>query len=365
MDRIDPWRVDWIFLATALAIIGLGLPFLRSSASSGDFARQMVWLAIGLAAMAFFSLADYHRWIRLAYWIFAAATLLLLLVLQAPAINNAHRYLRLGPIGTQPSEAFKFALIIALARHLGKRENQHMMQGLVIPFLLTLAPLYLILRQPDLGTAITIPPILFAMLWMSGARFSHLLSAVLLGLASAWPMWEYGMRAYQKARIYAFLDPEKFESAEAYQLLMSLSAIGASGIFGQGLGNGIVTELDLLPEKHNDFIFGVIAEEGGLAAAATMIILFLILALIGLQISANAPDRFGRLLAAGVSAIIGWQAMLNIYIVTGLLPTTGITLPLVSYGGSSLVVTCAMIGIVLNVSQSRPTLDKMENPDKI
>ncbi|MDR1535940.1 MAG: FtsW/RodA/SpoVE family cell cycle protein [Planctomycetota bacterium] len=365
MKRIDFWRLDWIFLATALTIIGLGLPFLRSSASSGDFTRQIVWLAIGLTTMAFFVLADYHYWIRFAYWIFGAALLLLLVVLRAPAINNAHSYLRLGPIGMQPAEFFKLALIMALARHLGKRENQHMLQGLIIPFLLTLFPLYLIMRQPDLGTALTIPPILFATLWMSGARFSHLGSAILLGSALAWPMWEYGMQPYQKNRIYAFLNPERFESAEAYQLLMSLSAIGASGVFGQGLGNGVITELDLLPEKHNDFIFGVVAEEGGFAAAGAMLLLFLVLTLIGFHISANAPDRFGRLLAAGISAIIGWQAILNIYVVTGLFPTTGVTLPLVSYGGSSLVVTCAMIGIVLNVSQSGPTLDKMENPDKI
>ncbi|MDR2390559.1 MAG: FtsW/RodA/SpoVE family cell cycle protein [Planctomycetota bacterium] len=365
MRKIDPWRVDWEFLAAALAVIALGLPFLRSSASSADFVRQIVWLAFGLAAMIVFALVDHHRWMRFAYWGYAASLLLLIVVLRAPPINNAHSYLRFGPIGMQPSELLKLTLILALARHLGKRENQRMPQGLILPFLITLAPLYLILRQPDLGTALTIPPILLVMLWMSGARFSHLFSGILLGLASIWPLWEYVMRPYQKARIYAFLDPERYETAEAYQLLMSLAAIGSSGVFGQGLGNGIINELDLLPEKHNDFIFGVIAEEGGWVAAAGMILLFLVLTLIGFHISVNAQDRFGRLLAAGAATIIGWQAVLNIYVVTGLLPTTGVTLPLVSYGGSSMVVTCALIGLVLNVSQSSPKLEKMENPDKI
>ena len=365
MGKVDFWRVDWLFLAAALAIIGLGLPYLRSSATPADFNRQLVWLAVGLAAMAFFFLVDFHFWIRWAYWIYAGSVGLLLLVLFLPAINNARSYIRVGPVGMQPSELFKLALILALARHLGKRENQHMLHGLIVPFLLTLTPLFLILRQPDLGTAITIPPILFVCLWASGARFSHLFSAVLLGLASLWPLWHYGMHAYQKTRIYAFLEPERFESNEAYQLIMSLTAIGSGGMSGLGLGNGVITDLNLLPEKHNDFIFGVIAEEGGFAVSCTMILLFLVLALMGFHIAGAAADRFGRLAATGVAVIIGWQAILNIYVVTGLFPTTGVTLPLVSYGGSSLVVTCAMIGLVLNVSQIRPTLDKIENPDRI
>lgn len=366
MGRIDPWRVDWVFLIVALTIIGLGLPFLKSSATPGDFNKQLIWLAVGLAAMGVFACIDYHLWIKLAYWFYAASIALLLLVLFLPAINNAHSYIRLGPVGMQPSELFKLALIMALARHLGKRENQHMLHGLIIPFALTLCPVFLILKQPDLGTSITIPPILFACLWASGARFSHLFGAVTLGLASLWPLWNYGgMREYQKRRIYAFFEPEKYESTEAFQLLMSLTAIGSGGLSGMGLGNGVITDRNLLPEKHNDFIFGVISEEGGFAVSATMILLFLMLSLIGLHIAWSAVDRFGRLLATGIAAIIGWQTILNIYVVTGLFPTTGVTLPLVSYGGSSLVVTCAMIGIVLNVSQARPTLDKLENFDRV
>lgn len=357
--------MEWLFLVVALAVIGLGLPFLRSSASSGDFIRQMVWLGVGLGALIFFASVDYHFWIRWAYHLYALALALLIAVFFFRPINNAYSYIRIGTLGMQPAELFKLALIMALARHLGKRENQHLLHGLIIPCLLTLVPLALILKQPDLGTAMTIPPVLFVALWVSGARFLHLAGAVLLGLAAAPPMWLYGLKPYQKARIHAFLEPEKFESAEAYQLLMSLTAIGSGGISGLGLGNGVITELDLLPEKHNDFIFGVIAEEGGFAVSGTLILLFLLFCLIGLHIAANASDRFGRLLAAGVAVIIGWQAALNIYVVTGLLPTTGVTLPLVSYGGSSLVVTCAMVGMVLNVSQARPTLDKLENPDRI
>ncbi len=365
MGRIDWLRMEWAFLLVGLGIIGLGLPFLKSSATPADFTKQVVWLAVGLAALLFFAMVDYHFWIKWAYWIYAGAVGLLLVVLFSPAINNAHSYLRIGPVGMQPSELFKLALILSLARHLGKRENQHLLQGLVIPFALTLGPMFLILKQPDLGTALTIPPILFTTLWASGARFTHLFSAILLGLASIYPMWRYGMKPYQKARIYAFFDPERYESSEAYQLLMSLTAIGSGGVSGLGLGNGVITDLNLLPEKHNDFIFGVIAEEGGFVVSATLIALFLLFTIIGLHIAWAASDRFGRLLATGVAVIIGWQAALNIYVVTGLFPTTGVTLPLVSYGGSSLVVSCSMIGLVLNVSQSRPTLDKLENPNKI
>ena len=354
MGRIDFWKLDWIYLASALAIIGLGLPFLYSSASTSDFNRQLVWLAVAVAAMFFFVMVDFRVWIARAYWIYAVSGCLLVVVLFAPAINNANSYLRLGPVGMQPSELFKLALILALARHLGKRENQHLLQGLIIPFALTLLPLFLILKQPDLGTAMTIPPILFAMLWASGARFFHLGSAVMLGLASLWPLWEYGMRPYQKTRVYAFLQPELYESAEAYQMLMSLTAIGSGGVSGQGLGNGVITDLDLLPEKHNDFIFGVIAEEGGMAAAGSIILLFLLLTLIGLHIANSCKSKSGSLIAVGASVILGWQALLNIYVVTGLFPTTGVTLPFVSYGGSSLVVSCSLVGLVLNVSQAPP-----------
>lgn len=354
MDRLDFWKFDWVFMFAALAIVALGLPFLRSSASAGVFNRQLAWLAIGLFAMFMFIFVDYRFWIRWAYWLYAGSVALLVAVLFFPPINNARSYMRFGPVGVQPSELFKLALIVALARHLGKRENQHLVQGLVIPFLLTLGPVLLVFIQPDLGTSLTIPPILFAMLWASGARLAHLGSVVALGLASLWPLWRYGMHPYQKVRIYAFLDPERYETAAAYQMLMSLTAIGSGGISGRGLGNGVITDLDLLPEKHNDFIFGVIAEEGGIAAAGSVILLYLVLTLVGLHIGATANGRSGGLIAVGVSTLIGWQALLNVFVVTGMLPTTGVTLPLVSYGGSSLVVTFAMVGLALNVSQSAP-----------
>lgn len=361
LARIDPWRLDWIFALTAMAIMGLGLPFLRSSATGADFHRQLIWLALGLAAMLFCALVDYRLWIANAYWLYAISAAFLVGVLFTAPVNGARSYIRLGSVGMQPAELFKLTLIIALARHLGKRENQHLLQGLVIPFALTLCPLALILRQPDLGTALTIPPVVFAMLWASGARFKHLAGIIGMGLASLWPLWEYGMHGYQKTRIYAFFDPERYEAAEAYQLLMSLAAIGSGGTSGQGLGNGVMTDLDLLPEKHNDFIFGVVAEEGGLAAAGSMILLFLVLILISLHIAWQARELPGRLVAVGVATIIGWQAVLNIYVVTGLFPTTGVTLPLVSYGGSSMIVTCAMVGVVLNVSQSRPGIRIRDN----
>ncbi|MDR1611372.1 MAG: FtsW/RodA/SpoVE family cell cycle protein [Planctomycetota bacterium] len=352
MVKLDLWKFDWFFMIAALAIAALGLPFLKSSATAADFNRQLVWFAISIFAMLFFIAVDFMIWIKYAYWIYAGTVLFLVLVLFLPPINNARSFIRFGPIGMQPSELFKLALIVALARHLGKRDDQRRPRGLIIPFILTLAPLFLILRQPDLGTALTIPPILLAMLWASGARFPHLAATILLGLASAWPLWRYIMRPYQKARILAFLNPENYETAEAYQMLMSLAAIGSGGFMGHGLGNGVITDLDLLPEKHNDFIFGVIAEEGGLAAAGSLILLYLILVLVGLHIAATAGSKFGRLAATGVAASIGWQATLNIFVVTGMFPTTGVTLPLVSYGGSSLLVTFSMIGMALNVSQS-------------
>lgn len=358
---LDLWRIDWIFLCAALAIIGLGLPFMHSAATEVDFQRQLVWIAVGLTALIAFAMIDYRFWIAWAYWFYALSVTLLVFVLFTPAVNNSNRFFRLGPIGMQPSELFKLAIIIALAHHLGKRDNQDTVPGLVIPFLITLLPLGLIMRQPDLGTAMIIPPILLAMLLVSGARPLHICTTIAAGTISAVPMWLWIMKPYQKARVLAFLDPERFESAEAYQMLMSLAAIGSGGISGQGLGNGVITDLDLLPEKHNDFIFGVVAEEGGLAASGSLLLLFLIITLSGFYIAGRIRDPAGRLLATGISSILGLQSLLNIGIVTGMLPTTGMTLPMVSYGGSSMIVSCAMLGLLINVGQAKPDISYRES----
>ncbi len=355
-------RLDWIVLLATLAIAVIGLTYLWS-ASPASFARQIQWLVLGLAVMTVMLVIPYQRLLAHAYEIYLGGLSLLLLVLALPPTRGAHSWITVPglPINIQPSEIMKLCLILILARHLMRKETQTTLKGLITPFALTLLPMALILKQPDLGTGILLPPLLFCIVFASGARLWHLLDIGACGLLSAVPMWLYVLKAYQKRRILAFLDPERYEADEAYQLLISLRAIGSGGIFGQGLGNGTQNSLDLLPDKHTDFIFGVIAEEGGLVVGAMLLGLYLLLVCAGLHIARKTREPGGRLIAAGVSSILGIQVLINIGVVTVLLPTTGITLPLASYGGSSLMVTFAMIGLLLNVGASRPIVIERES----
>lgn len=348
-------RIDWVVLLAVLGTVVLGLVFLQS-ASPEAFRKQIIFLAVGLTVLFATLLVDYDWLLDHAYLFYALVMALLVVVFFMPSVNNAHSWIRIPgvPFSIQPSELMKPALILALAAHLRHRETQATLKGLVVPFLLTLVPMAMILKQPDLGTAILLPPVLFVVIFASGARVLHLAAIALTGAACTVPMWLYVMKAFQKRRILAWLDPERYETREAFQLTMSLIAIGSGGLYGEGLGQGSANALDLLPEKHNDFIFGVIAEEGGFVAGAGLMLLYMIVVLGGFNIAHNCREPGGRLIATGCAAMLGTQVLVNIGVVTAMLPTTGITLPLVSYGGSSLIVTLMLVGLMLNVGASRP-----------
>jgi rod shape determining protein RodA len=348
-------RFDWLVLLSALGVTGMSLPYMYS-ASPQHFQKQLVWVALGVAAMLLMLAVDYRTLLRYAYDIYGGALALLILVLLLPQVRGARSWIALPGLGfnIQPTELMKFALVLVLAKNLMHRETQSTLRGLVAPFVLTLIPMALILKQPDLGSAILLPPLLFAVVFASGANAFHLISIALAGAASTVPMWMFVMKQYQKNRILAFLSPEKYEAREAYQLIMSLIAIGSGSLLGEGLGNGTLTELDLLPDKHTDFIFGVIAEEGGFVAVGILISLYLLLMLGGFRVASARKEPGGRLIATGCAALLGSQALVNIGVVTALLPTTGITLPLVSYGGSSMIISFCLIGLLLNVGASQP-----------
>ncbi len=348
-------RLDWVLLSAACGVIGAGLPYLHS-ASPESFSRQLLWIALGLMAMVATLQVDYRWLLRYAYEFYAVALALLVVVLLQPEVRGARSWIHLPGLGfnLQPTEFMKPALILALARHLMHRKTQVTWRGLVMPFVLTLGPLALIMKQPDLGSGILLPPLLCAVVFASGARVRHLLAVAGAGVCSAAPMWMFVMRDYQKRRILAFLDPQRYEAREAYQLTMSLIAIGSGGLTGEGLGCGTLNELDLLPDKHNDFIFGVIAEEGGLMIAGAVLALYLLIVLCGLHIAFNAKEPGGRLIATGCAVLLGTQVLVNVGVVTAVLPTTGITLPLISYGGSSMISSFVLLGLLLRVGASRP-----------
>lgn len=330
--------------------------------------KQGLFVVAGVVLMAVLTRIPYQKFGPLAhpfYWI--VIVLLVLLVLDRfvdlpliPVKRNTRRWIELGPFTLQPSEFMKVALVVALARYLRFRSSYRRWLGLVPPFLLTLLPMVLILRQPDLGTLLMLLPALFAMLFVAGARLRHLATIVLLGLATLPLFYFFGMKDYQRQRVLVVfrqgVDDERWHMDQGYQLRQSKVALGMGGVFGEGYGEGLFVRHGLLPEEHNDFIFAIIGNQIGLIGGLIVILAYGVIVLVGLEIATATNDPFGRLLAVGMVVMIAAQALLNICMTVGLAPITGMPLPFVSYGGSSLLANFIALGLLVNVGLRRPML---------
>jgi rod shape determining protein RodA len=259
----------------------------------------------------------------------------------------------------EPSELMKPILILTLAYYLMYRDSYKKLTGLAVPLVLAMVPLVLILKQPALGMALAFSPVVFIMLFAAGARLRHLLLMVFCGGCGMTAMWFTVLKEFQKKRVLAWLYPEEYRLGEAWQLLRSESAIGSGGFLGKGWGASSQANLTLLPEKHTDFIFAVVSEEGGFFMAALLIFLFVCIAVSALGIAARTREPAGRLIVVGCVAILCSQVFINTGVATGLLPTTGLTLPFVSYGGSSMISAFMCIGLIINVGAAQePVLAK-------
>lgn len=331
--------------------------------------RQALFLLAGVALMLITLWPSYQAigpYTYAIYWI--VVILLILLVLDrfldlpfVPVRRDTRRWIEFAPgIGIQPSEFMKPALILALAWHLQFRESVRTLRGLALPFLMTLLPMAFIHFQPDLGTLLMLLPVLFAMLFAATARKHHLIAVILLGAACAPLFYWFGMKDYQRKRVDVVLrqevDDERWHMNEGYQLRQAKIALGTGGIWGEGLGHGVFVQQDLLPEAHNDFIFAMIGHQWGLVGAVLVLIAYGVIVVCGFEIAMLTNDPFGRLLAIGVVIMIVAQALLNIGMVVGFFPITGMTLPFVSYGGSSLWANYLGLGLLLNIAQRRPML---------
>ncbi|MGI9859933.1 putative lipid II flippase FtsW [Moorella naiadis] len=350
----------WLFLAVML-LLGMGVIMifsasaLTSSYNYGDalyfLKRQLVWALLGLTGLFLALQFDYTRLKSLAAPFLGLAMVLLLLVLAVGiASRGSARWLGVGSLAFQPSETIKLAMVIFLAASLtdNRRYLTDLVRGLG-PYLALLAVVcLLILAQPDLGTAVAVAGTTFLMLAAAGADKRHLAFLAALGVGAV--ALAIIIAPYRMARFTAFIDPWADAQGNGYQTIQSLLAIGSGGLFGTGLGQGH-QKLYYVPENHTDFIFAILSEELGFIGAALVIILFLLLVWRGFQTAFKAPDIFGSLLAAGITTMLALQGIINMGVVTGLLPVTGITLPLVSYGGSSLVFSLLGIGILLNISR--------------
>jgi rod shape determining protein RodA len=350
-------HIDVPLVMGLLLLCGFGLAVLYS-ASGQDLAsveRQLVRL--GLALVLMFAVAQVPP-ARLERWslpLYGLGILMLVAVLVAGDMGKgAQRWLDLGFMRFQPSELLKLAVPMAVAWLLAARPLPPGLLRVIGAAVLTLVPVLLIAKQPDLGTAILVATAGAAVLFIGGLSW-RLILALAAGGAALAPMVWYAMRDYQRQRVLTFLDPESDPLGAGYHIIQSQIAIGSGGVYGKGWLNGTQSHLEFLPERHTDFIFAVIGEELGLAGIAVLLALYLFIIYRGLVIAASARDTYGRLLAGGLSLVFFVYVFVNTGMVTGLLPVVGVPLPLVSYGGTSMVTLMAGFGMIMAVQTHRKT----------
>ncbi|MCA9542320.1 MAG: putative lipid II flippase FtsW, partial [Myxococcales bacterium] len=364
--RMHTWRYDRVLLAVTFALMGLGVVMIYSAsivsaeARTGDGAfylkRQIAY--IGVALMGLIAGLNIHHdlWRRLARPAFIVAVLMLMVVL-VPGISahakGASRWIDLGPFRFQPSEAVKLAWIVFLARFLAARQHRvHELRATWGVPAMCLAGLgALLMAQPDFGSTLICSGLMVLMIWAAGARWLHV-GALFFAGAALIPVAIIA-EPYRIKRLLAFLDPENDPQGVAYHINQALISFGSGDWTGMGLG-GSRQKLLYLPEAHTDFIFSILGEELGVLGVALVITLFAIFVWRGFRIARRAPSAFGALLAFGLTAEIGFQAATNMAVATALLPTKGLTLPFVSYGGSSILLLGTSVGILLNVSRGEP-----------
>jgi len=355
-------RFDPLLLASCLALTALGLVMVYSASAItaqerlGNafyfLERQGVAAALGLLAMAVVMKLGYRKLARLSYPLLLAAVALLVVVLVpgvGTVVGGARRWIRVLGFGLQPAEVAKLAWVVYLAYSLAKkREKVATFSVGFLPHLLVAGVLVaLCMKEPDFGSSVVILFLLFVMLFAAGTKLSYLIGSILMAIPVAWTA--VSSSPYRMARLMAFIDPMGHRHDSGYQVAESLMSIGSGGWTGLGLGDGR-QKLFFLPEAHNDFIAAIIGEELGLLGVAAMIGLFAIILWRGLRASLHASEPFGTYLGLGITSLMGFQAVVNMGVAMALLPTKGLTLPFVSYGGSSLLMMMAAMGVLLSIS---------------
>ena len=348
-----------------LAFIGLIIMFSASGVMAetryGDstffLKRQSLWLLLGLVALHWVAQRDYNMWKTLTPYGLVLTFVLLVLVLipfLGTQVNGARRWLRVAGFSMQPGEIAKLSIVLYLASFLVRKEQDLVTfsRGVLAPMAVVGTFAGLLLLEPDMGTAVFLTLLLFGLLFLGGTRIPHLLGMGMVLLAVAYTL--IMQSDYRRRRLLNFLDPWQDPTDAGFQLTQSFVALGNGGLFGVGLGEGR-QKLFFLPEAHADFVLALVGEELGFVGTGLLIGLFAILIVKGFKIAGQAPDAFGRHLAGGVTLLVGIQVLINMSVVSGLLPTKGLTLPFVSYGGSSLIMSLVAMGILLSISRAGPT----------
>lgn len=361
-----PWGM--VALIFAIALIGLATVYSATYTPKGPsslYYRQLVWLAIGVMVMLSALVVDYHTVARYAYVLYAVSLVLLLLVMAFGKTGmGAQRWLAIGPFAFQPSEFAKLSLTLALARYFAEdpKRGGYGLRDLVIPGAMVVVPLVLVLKQPDLGTALMLLLTTTLIVIIAGIRVRSVIVVLLIGatLASSvflvppvrHRIWGK-LKPYQQNRIKAFVDPGSDPLGSGYHANQSKIAVGSGQITGKGFRQGTQSQMAFLPERHTDFIFAVISEEEGLIGAGLLVILYLVLLLAGVDTATNAKDRLGVLMAGGIVSMISLYVFINVGMAVGIVPVVGVPLPLVSYGGTSIITTFLALGLLLNIQTRR------------
>ncbi|MFC1815992.1 rod shape-determining protein RodA [Thermodesulfobacteriota bacterium] len=362
-DRRLVQYFDWGLLGLTLLIGAVGIITLYSVVTAGSpnpqkilYLKQLVWFCVGLIVMIIFFLFDYKALERWAFAFYLICALLLASVLVfGKYVGGSKRWLVLGPVSVQPSELIKIAVIIILARYYSKLANTNgiSIRELIYPLMLTGIPFVLIVGQPDLGTALMVVLIAGSMTLFVKIERRSLIWIIVCGAVTVPLVWSFLLKVYQKKRILTFLNPDRDPLGAGYHIIQSKIAIGSGMIFGKGFLKGTQNALEFLPEQHTDFIFSVLAEEWGFVGSLAILLMFLMLIVWGLNVAQGCRDPFGTILSVGVTTMIFWQVFINIGMVMGLMPVVGVPLPLISYGGSSMVTMMMCVGLLLNVSMRR------------
>jgi cell division protein FtsW len=360
MKRVEGYDVIILLMVVMLTCFGVVMVYSASSIMATKkfhdgfyfLKRQGLYALLGFGVMAFVMQVDYHVWRRAAVPVLLACLVLLVLVF-IPGIGGtakgASRWIRLPGFNFQPSELAKVALIIYMAYSLDKKQEKlKVFMAGFLPYMVILAVLLaILLKQHDMGAALTMGTVALVMLFAAGTRPRYILGMGVL--AAPFVYFLIVTKAYRMRRITAFLDPWQDPTDSGFQIIQSWIALGTGGIFGQGLGEG-KQKLFYLPEAHTDFILSVIGEELGFIGVMVIAAMFLLLFQRSIRVAISAEDSFGRFLAFGIAVLLGLEAFINMGVVTGMLPTKGLALPFISYGGSSLIISLFAVGILLNVS---------------
>jgi rod shape determining protein RodA len=352
---------DWVLLGLVLALSVISVLEIYSATLHTKFVgfdrNQVLWLCGGMAVMFAFSLIDYHRLLNIAVWAYGTGIVLLVAVIFAGhSVLGGQRWIKLGPVHFQPSEWVKLILIVVVARYFSTLAGKKLTWGDVFKGMAMVGvPMLLVLKQPDLGTALTYSPILLMGLFLGGISWRKALILTVVGVVAIGAVFTSGkvLKPYQKARLTSFINPDDDPQGSGYQIRQSRIAVGAGGVLGQGATKGTQTQGDFLPIPYTDFIFAAFCEEHGFVGAVVVLLLYFFILMRLIQNAQTAADLPGTFLVMGVVAVLIFQIAVNIGMVVGLMPVTGIPLPLMSYGGSSVLFTFLALGMVMNVRMTR------------